>query len=281
MEEKGRRVIFRAGTDCCLQPQPLQSPHQKRKENVTLESLGVGHNPPRTSHIPPNRFNICQIQYRTQKFSPTTTNHPTPTNHQIDKQNKHNEKWVVFTPMERVSPRALSLTPALAQPGSRPPPSKSRSRSASWPRRVLLLLRLVLSSGTPMGLRRLGLLLVRLFQHSKRWGGIDEEIVGWLLMVVFHNRQQDSPYLEGSRYVPYMKSNLPHPRTISRSNNSVVLRWAGSEGKIKIKIKGQSLCLVHGLTERRPRTRDSGGSLHAYQEGFFIFLTALSPSPLY
>ena len=183
MEEKGRRVIFTAGTDRCLQPQPSQSTHQgplrKRKENVTLESLGIGYNPPRTSHTPPT-INSTSAKFNTvpRNFPPPTTNHPTPTNHQIDKQNKHNEKWVVFTPTERVSPRALSLTPALAQPGSRPPPSRSRSRSASWPRRVLLLLKLVLSSGTPMELRRLGLLLVRLFQHSKRWDGIDEEIIG-------------------------------------------------------------------------------------------------------
>lgn len=182
MEEKGRRVIFTAGTDRCLQPQPSQSTHQgplrKRKENVTLESLGIGYNPPRTSHTPPT-INSTSAKFDTvPRNFPPTTNHPTPTNHQIDKQNKHSEKWVVFTPTERVSLRALSLTLALAQLGLRPPLSKSRSKSASWPRRVLLLPRLVLSSGTPMELRRLGLLLVRLFQHSKRWGGIDEEIAG-------------------------------------------------------------------------------------------------------
>ena len=44
-------------------------------------------------------------------------------------------------------------------------------------------------------------------------------------------RQQDSPYIEGSWYVPYMKPNPLHSRKISRSINSVVLRWAGSEGK--------------------------------------------------
>jgi len=183
MEEKGRRVIFTQV--------PIAPSWAAKKKNVTSESLSLGHNPHGISHTSHN--NSASAKFKVQELSP----HHQPTDQQGRKEttqrqltvkstskNEHSKKWVAFTLTERVSPRALSLTPALAQPGSRPPPSKSRSRSASWPRRVLLPPRLVSSSGTRMGLRRLRLLLVCLFQHSKD-EGIDEEIIGWVLMAVF------------------------------------------------------------------------------------------------
>lgn len=76
----------------------------------------------------------------------TTTNHP----QYITKPTR----WADFTATERAFLPPPSLTPALLPRGSRPPPSRSLSRSPSWPERVPLPRRLVSSSVTPTALPR-------------------------------------------------------------------------------------------------------------------------------
>jgi hypothetical protein len=62
--------------------------------------------------------------------------------------------WVVFTATERVSRPPPSHTAATLQHGSRPPPTKSLTKSASLQRRALHHHRLVLSSVIRMELPR-------------------------------------------------------------------------------------------------------------------------------
>lgn len=62
--------------------------------------------------------------------------------------------WVVFTRTERVFQPPLFLTAATPHHGSRPLPSRSSTRFASWPRRVPLLPRSALSCVTATALPR-------------------------------------------------------------------------------------------------------------------------------
>lgn len=71
----------------------------------------------------------------------TPSTNPPPPNHQ--------SKWVVFTPTEREFQPRLSPTAAAPPRGSRPPRTRSSTRSASWPRRAPPLPRSVSSCVTP------------------------------------------------------------------------------------------------------------------------------------
>lgn len=88
-----------------------------------------------------------------QRLSFNTSPPPPSTKHTIS-------KWVVFTARERALRPRLSPTLVPPRPGSRPLPTRSLTRSASWPGRVLLPLRSVLSSGIATVLLWSRLLLV-------------------------------------------------------------------------------------------------------------------------
>lgn len=82
-------------------------------------------------------------------------------------------RWVVFTARARAFQPPPSPTPALLPRGSRPPPSRSSTRSASWPRRVPLPPRSVLSCVTPTVSPRSRSSLVSF--SGRREGGFLEE----------------------------------------------------------------------------------------------------------
>lgn len=110
---------------------------------------------------PPSNFSILD-QLTHNPFD----NHPVNTTNQ--------SKWVAFTLRERAFRPPLSPTLALPRAGSRLPPSRLLSRSASSPRRVLPPPRSVLSSVTATVLPRSRLSLVRFpSQFSNRGDGKD------------------------------------------------------------------------------------------------------------
>ena len=77
-----------------------------------------------------------------------------------------NQPWVVFTPTERAYQPQQSHTPELLLRGSRPPPSKSLTRSASLRRRVLPHRKSVSSSEIRTELRKSRWLLVCISTNS-------------------------------------------------------------------------------------------------------------------
>ena len=73
---------------------------------------------------------------------------------------RQQQSWVAFTATEKAYQPVPSLTPAHHRHGSRPLPTRSSNRSASWPRRARLLLKLVLLSEIRRVLHRSRSLLV-------------------------------------------------------------------------------------------------------------------------
>lgn len=94
-----------------------------------------------------------------------------------NKKNPKNPKWVVFTARERALRPRLSPTLVPPRRGSRPPPTRSLTRSASSPKRVLLPLRSVLFCGTATVLLRSSLSLVcfAMREEGKRKSGKKDE----------------------------------------------------------------------------------------------------------
>jgi hypothetical protein len=120
----------------------------RRKEISEGTSRDPTQAPSFPSTLTPSHFSIFDLS-------------STPTTDQISSAGHiANPKWFVFTARARVLPPPPSPTPAPPPRGSRPPPTRLSTTSASWPRRVPPLPRSVLFSVTPTVLPRSRLSLV-------------------------------------------------------------------------------------------------------------------------
>lgn len=150
-----------------LEGEPAQVPPKAKLAKLFVPTLASADNtarpfrrdPPfdagprklRTSTSPkicPGNLQQPTLNQHDQSLLTTTTTTPAPSHRQPPPRN-HQAKWVVFTPTEREFQPRLSPTAAAPPRGSRPPPTRSSTRSASWPRRVPPLPRSVSSCVTP------------------------------------------------------------------------------------------------------------------------------------